>query len=112
MQEEDHSDNASLANRTPWHWNKDPALHRLDQWNSLMNGVRPAFDAPRLFSSNFPLFQVGKLPQMVYRIQISNLNKPSTNAFHDLSTSRKAATPVSFPFEQVAWVQSIGSKLK
>lgn len=71
----------------PWHGNQDPALHRLNKGHRSMNRISPAFNTPGLFTTNLAFLQVGELPEMVHRVEIANLHKPSTDAFHDLATS-------------------------
>jgi hypothetical protein len=45
-------------------------------------------------------------------IQLADLNKPGTNAFHDFSTGFQALTPMSLPFEEIAWMERVGPQLE
>lgn len=97
---------------TPRHWNQHSALHRLDQRNSLVHCVSPAFDAPALLSADLALFQVRKLPQVVDRVQLANLHEPCSDAFHNLAACLESTTPMCLPFEEIAWVKRVGSQLE
>jgi hypothetical protein len=103
---------ARSADRTPRHGNHNTTLHALNQGHGLVHGIRPAFDTPALLTLQFALLQVRKLPQMMHSIQIANLNKPSTNALHDLTSCFQTLTPVRLPFEQVAWVERVGAQFE
>lgn len=87
-------------------------MHGLDQWNRLVNGLGPAFNLPRLFPTDFALFQVRKLPQVVHRVQVANLHEPCAHTFHHLPTSCEATSPVRLPFEEVSGVKSVRSELE
>lgn len=101
-----------LCNRTPRHRNQNSALHRLNQRHSLVHRVSPTLDTPALLSSDLSLLQIGKLPEMMHRIQLTNLYKPRTDALHDLSTGLEPTPPMRLPFEQVARVQSVGAEFE
>jgi hypothetical protein len=88
-----------LSNRTPRHRDQDPALHRLNQWHRLVNRISPALNTPRLLSSQLPLLQIRKLPEMVHRVQVSDLYKPCSNSLHHFSSCLEAFSPMRFPFE-------------
>jgi hypothetical protein len=94
----------SSSHRAPRTGNEDPAPHCLDERHRLVHCLAPAFYAPALFATNLTFLQVGELPQMVYRVQIANLNEPSTDAFHDLPPSFETTAPVCLPFQQVTRV--------
>src|ERR1051326_1661895 len=78
----------------PRHRNQDPALHRLDERNRLMHRLAPALDAPALLASDFTLFEIGKLPQVVYRVELSNLHEPGAHPLHDFAACLEPAPPV------------------
>jgi hypothetical protein len=46
------------------------------------------------------------------RVQIADLDEPSTDAFHDLPTGLESTPPVCLPLKQVARVKSVGSELE
>lgn len=101
-----------LAHGAPGHGDQDATLHRLDQRNGLVHRFRPAFDTPRLFPANLALLQVGKLPEMMHGVQVTDLDKPCPNAFHNFAASLEATTPVCLPFKQISGVQSVGTKFE
>lgn len=101
-----------LTDRAPRHRNENPALHRLDEGDGLMDCLGPPFDAPRLLTANLALFQVGILPQVVYCVEVTDLDEPCAHAFHHLPTRIEAPTPVGLPFQKVARVQRVRSELK
>lgn len=101
-----------LGHGRPRHGNKHARLHVLDQRHSLVHGVAPTFHRPALLSSVTALLQVGKLPEVVNGVEVTDLDKPGTDAFHNLTTSLESASPVSLPLEQVARMKRVGSKLK
>lgn len=72
-----------------------------------MNGVTPSLDLPALLSSNLPLLQIRKLPQMMNRVQVSDLDKPGSDTFHYLASGLETPTPVALPFEQIARVERV-----
>jgi len=72
---------AWLANWTPRHRHHDPTLHLLNQWHSLVHSLAPARHTPALLPASSALFKVGKLPQVVDRVEISDLNEPSSDAY-------------------------------
>jgi len=100
------------SHRTPWHWNQDAALHRLNERNSLMDRLSPALDAPALLTPHLPLFEIRKLPEMVHSVQLPNLYEPRPDAFHDFSAGLQPSPPVSLPFEQVARMKSVRSQFE
>lgn len=77
-----------------------------------MHCVSPALDAPALFSADLALLQVRKLPEVVHRVQLANLHEPGPDSLHDFSAGLEAPPPVCLPFEQVARVQSVRTKLE
>lgn len=77
-----------------------------------MHGLSPAWDAPAVLSADLPLLQIGKLPQMVYSVQIANLYKPRTHALHDFSASLEAPAPVRLPLEEIAGLKLVRPQLK
>lgn len=77
-----------------------------------MDSLRPALNVPRLLTTYFALLQVRKLPEVVHRVQITNLDKPSTNPFHDLAARFEATAPMSLPLQEISGVKSVGSKLE
>lgn len=101
-----------LCYRRPGHGDEDPGLHGLDQRHRLVHCIAPALNRPALLSAGPSLLQVGKLPEMVDRVKLSNLDEPGSNAFHDLPSGLEASSPVSLPLQQIAGVESIRSKLK
>lgn len=101
-----------LGHGRPRHGDQHARLHVLDQRHSLVHSVAPTFHGPALLSTVSALLQVGKLPEVVDGVEVTNLDKPGTNAFHDLTASLETASPVSLPLEQVARVKRVGSKLK
>lgn len=115
--------------RTPWHWYHDAALHGLNEWHSLVNCLAPSWYAPALLSPGAALLEVGELPQVVDFVESSYLNEPccgnvstrelashvephTSHSLHDFSSSSQTLLPVRLPFQEVARVQSVGSKLK
>src|SRR2546421_5668842 len=70
------------ADGAPRHRNQDSALHSLNQRYRLVNCISPSFDAPRLLPPQLPLLQICELPEMMHGIEIANLYKPCSNAFH------------------------------
>ena len=101
-----------LCYGTPWHWNQDPALHLFNQRNSLVNCLSPSFHTPTHLSSRFSLFEICKLPEVMYSVQISDLDEPCTNPFHDFSPGFEASSPVCLPLKQISWVQSVGPQFE
>jgi hypothetical protein len=102
----------SLSNWTPWHGNHDATLHLLDQRYRLVNSISPSWNLPTALTAELALLQVGKLPEMMDNVQISYLNEPSANTFHDFSTSLESLAPMRLPLEKIARVQSVRAKLK
>lgn len=94
--------NRSLCNSAPGARNQDPAPHGLDEWHCLVHCLAPAFYAPALFATDLAFLQVGELPQMVYCVQITNLDKPSTHTLHDFPPGLQATSPMCLPLEQIA----------
>lgn len=72
-----------------------------------MHCIAPALDRPALLSAGPSLLQVGKLPEVVDRVELSDLNEPGSNTFHDLPSSLEASSPVSLPLQQITGVESI-----
>lgn len=60
--------NSHLGNRTPRHWNQDPALHALNQRYGLVNCISPTFHVPALLSSDLSLLEICKLPEVMNRV--------------------------------------------
>lgn len=77
-----------------------------------MHRLRPAGYAPRILATNLSLLQVGELPEMVYRVQVANLDEPGAHSFHHLAASLKTPAPMCLPLEEVARVESVGAKLE
>ena len=77
-----------------------------------MHRLAPAFDAPALLAADLALLKIGKLPQVVHRIQLADLYEPCSYPFHDFATGLEATPPVCLPFEQVSGMKRVGSKLK
>lgn len=77
-----------------------------------MNGLCPTLDAPGLLPTDFSLFQVRKLPQVVHSVQFTNLHEPGTHTFHDLPAGLETVTPMALPFKKVPGVKSVGSELE
>ena len=69
-----------------------------------MDRVSPTFYTPAHLPSCPSLLQVGKLPQVVYRVQLANLYEPSSHSFHDLPARFQALPPMRLPFEEIAGV--------
>lgn len=105
-------DKQSLSNRAPRHRNENSALHRLDERYCFVNRLRPPLNAPRLLTADLALLQVGKLPQMVDGVEITNLDEPCTHALHDLPARLEASTPMRFPLKEIAGVEGVRSKLE
>src|SRR3954469_11117586 len=87
------------SNRTPRHRNQYPALHILNERNSLVNCISPALNTPTLLSSSLSLLQIRELPKMVHCVQISNLYKPCSHSFHSFSACLKTTSPMCLPLE-------------
>lgn len=102
----------ALSNRRPRHGDQDSALHLLDQRDRLVNRLSPALVAPALLATDLALLEVGKLPQMMDRVEVTDLDEPSSNSFHDFAAGLESSAPVRLPLEQVAWVQRVGAKLE
>lgn len=96
-----------LTHWAPGHGDQNPTLHRLDERHGLVDRLRPSFNAPRLLPANLALLQVRKLPQMMHRVQVSDLHEPCTDPFHHLAARLEAAAPVRFPLEQIARVEGV-----
>jgi hypothetical protein len=77
-----------------------------------VHGISPALDTPALLSPNFPLLQVGKLPEVVNGVQLSDLHEPSSNTLHDFTSRFETPAPVRLPFQQISWVQCVRAQLK
>lgn len=77
-----------------------------------MHRFAPTFDAPTLLTADFALLKVGKLPQVVHRVQLADLHEPCSHSFHDLATGLQATPPVCLPFQQIPGMKGIGSELK
>ena len=101
-----------LADRAPGHWDEDPTLHGLDQRDRLVNRVGPSVDAPGFFATDLALLEVGKLPHVVHSVELTDLDEPRSDAFHDLTTRGQATSPVRLPLQQVSWVQGVRTKLE
>lgn len=102
-----HGPFLDLTNWAPRHRDHNPALHALDERKRLVNGLCPALDAPGLLPTDFPLFQVRKLPQVVHGVQITNLHEPCTHTFHHLPTGLETVSPMALPFKKVPGVKSV-----
>lgn len=72
-----------------------------------MHCIAPALNRPALLSAGPSLLQISKLPEMVDSVELSNLDEPGSDTFHDLPSSLEASSPVSLPLQQVAGVESI-----
>lgn len=48
----------------------------------------------------------------MHGIQVTNLDEPSSDTLHNLTASLETLAPVCLPFQQVAWVQSVGAKFE
>jgi len=101
-----------LSNRTPRHRNQNPTLHLLNQRHSLMNRISPSLHIPALLPAHLPFLQIRKLPEMMHRIQLSNLHEPGTYTLHYFSPGFEASAPVGFPFEEIAWVEGVGAEFE
>jgi hypothetical protein len=101
-----------LCNRTPWHRDQNPTLHTLNQRHRLMHGISPPLDTPALLPPHLPLLQICKLPQMMHRIQFSNLHKPGSYSFHDFSSCAETAAPMGLPFEKITGVEGVGAQFE
>lgn len=77
-----------------------------------MYSVAPALDLPALLAATAALLQVCELPQVVDSVKVTNLDKPGTDTFHDLTAGLKASSPMCLPLEQVARVQCVGAQFK
>lgn len=77
-----------------------------------MDGIAPALNLPALLTASASLLEVGELPQMVDGVEVADLDEPSTDTLHDLSSGLETTAPVSLPLEQVAGVKSVRSELK
>lgn len=77
-----------------------------------MYSLSPSLNTPRLLTADLALLQVGELPEVVDSVQVANLHKPRTNAFHHLATGGKSPTPVGLPLQQVARVQGVRPELE
>ena len=49
---------------------------------------------------------------MMHSVKVSDLTKPSTDAFHDFPACFQASSPVGLPFEEIAWVEGVGSQFE
>lgn len=96
-----------LGHRRPGHGYQDSRVHGLDERNGLVHRLGPTRYAPAVLAADLPLLEVGKLPEVVHRVQIANLHKPSTNALHHLAAGLQAPTPVCLPLEQVSRVERV-----
>lgn len=106
------SKDGALGNRRPGHGDENSRLHVLDQRHCLVDSVAPALDRPALLASLAALLEVGKLPEMVDRVEVADLDEPGADALHDFTTSLEATTPVRLPLEQVSRVQRVRSELE
>ena len=77
-----------------------------------MHRLPPSLHTPAQLPPRLPLLQIRKLPQVMHGIQIANLHEPSSNALHDFPSCFQAFSPVSFPFEEVARVKSVGAEFE
>lgn len=77
-----------------------------------MDRIRPAGYAPRILTTDLPLLQVGKLPEVVDRVKVADLHEPSPNALHHLAPSLQAPAPVGLPLEQIARAKCVGPELE
>ena len=102
----------SLCNRRPWHRNQDCRLHLLDQGYRLVHRIAPTFDTPAPLTACTSLLQVGKLPQVMYSVQVANLHKPGSDTLHHFTPSLQSPPPVRLPLEQVPGMQSVRSELE
>ena len=101
-----------LPDRAPWHGDENAALHVLDQRDGLVHGFRPPLDPPRLLPPNLALFQVCKLPQVMHRVEVSDLDEPGSDSFHDLASGLEATAPMCLPLEKVTGVEGVRSEFK
>lgn len=77
-----------------------------------MDSLRPTFNVPGLLATNLALLQVCELPEVVDHVQVTNLDKPGSDAFHDLPTSLETAAPVRLPLQEISGVKGVGAKLE
>lgn len=77
-----------------------------------MHRLSPALDAPALLAADLALLQISKLPQVVHRVELSNLHEPGAHALHDLPPGLEAAPPVCLPLQQVAGVQRVRAEFE
>lgn len=77
-----------------------------------MHSLCPALDPPRLFTADLAFFQVGELPEVVHRVQVADLNEPSSHPLHHFPASLEATSPMGLPFQQVPGMKGVGSKLE
>ena len=77
-----------------------------------MHRIGPALDAPALLAANLALLEVGKLPQVVYRIEVTDLDEPGADALHDLPSGLETPAPVRLPLEEVSRVQRVRAELE
>jgi len=92
------------SDRAPRARNQDSALHRLNERHRLVHRLAPPLDAPALLTADLALLQVGKLPQVVHRVQLADLYEPSAYALHDLPAGFQTAPPMCLPLKQVSRV--------
>ena len=101
-----------LTNRAPAHRYQNPAFHLFDERYGLVHRVAPSSFAPALLPGNLSLPQIGKLPQVMDRVQRSHLTEPGPNTFHDVFAGPYATAPVRFPFQQATGENGVGPKFK
>ena len=92
------------CNRGPRHGDEDSGFHGLDEGYGLVDGLSPAFLLPTQLAADLALLEVGELPEMVDGVEVADLDKPGTNALHDLAAGLEAAPPVGLPLKQVTRV--------
>lgn len=77
-----------------------------------MHGITPSPLVPALLPPYLSFPQICKLPQMMHRVETSDLAKPGADTLHDIFACLEAATPVGFPFKKITWAEGVGAELK
>lgn len=72
-----------------------------------MHRIGPSLNFPALFTPDLALLEIGKLPEMVHRVKVADLHKPSSDTLHHLPTSFEAASPVSLPLEEITGAERV-----
>ena len=101
-----------LGHWRPGHRHQDAALHLLNQRYRLVHRIGPSLNFPTLLAPDLALLEIGKLPEMVHRVEVANLHKPSSDTLHHLATSLEAASPVSLPLKEIARAERVRAQLK